>query len=893
MGKKAISNFRHRLLLTVCLLFITCSGIFAQSGITADFKDAPLKVVLESISNQSKFKFVYTDELKVDGYNKVTVVSKNESAQNLFNKVFNPINISYTIKGNQVVLGVIKTEAIQSTQKNASQTAKIHGLITESENGESLPGVTIQNITRNKAISSDLDGKYVIDAAQGDKLLFSSIGMANYEVVVGKQAVLNVVLSPDAIALADVVVTGYQTLSKERATGSFNVVKVDQLEKPTSNIASRLVGTSAGVQTTTDADGNISFEIRGQTSLLASAQPLVVVDGFPIQGGFSSINPNDVESVTILKDAAAASIWGAKSANGVIIVVTKTGNKGKKGEVKVDVSTFWKFSPKLDLDYMDPVASSAEVVEYERKGFRANGFFGCGYFRPNEDSYQDYAAHSLAVTAINENRLGYLSTEEMDNTLRSLSKLSNRDQIRDYILDSPFAQQYNINISTSTERASHMLSLMFENSNSNYQGDNKDKYNIAYRTNVKMFKWLDFSFGGNFNMVNSRKNSVSWTGDSPYQMLVNEDGSRTNVSGYYMPNINRHVPTGSFPYSDWSYNPLTEREGRSYKNTLINYRVQAGLTAKIIKGLTVDSKVQYEQILENYKNIDDESTYIVRNNVNTTSTWDKKTNNVTANLPSGGTLKQGKTSQDYYSWRNQVNFNRGFNDDKHQISFIAGAEISSLVIQGTGNPTTYGYNNDKLTVGQFPNGVGGSGVYKLTNWQGRSQKFAYTNSYSYSTERYFSLYANASYTFNKKYTVSGSARTDASNLITDDPKYRYAPFWSVGVNWNIMQENFMKNIEWLDRLSIRATYGYNGNVDRSTSFMPLIKVYSTQDSYIQDFTASISSYGNPALRWEKTGSFDLGIDYAMFNGKLYGKIDFYNKKGKDLIVSMSIPSVNG
>lgn len=885
MGK-TIFNFGRKVSLILCLVFVICPGLFAQSGITVHFKDTPLKVVLGSISDQSKYKFVYTDELNVDGYT-ITVDSDNESAPALFNKIFKPLNISYAIKGNQVVLGIIKQNAVS---RPSGQT-QVTGTVVESETGEPLPGVTVQNVTKNTVVSADLDGKYSINAAAGDKLKFSSIGMADYETIVGKSDLLNVAMNPDAIALSDVVVTGYQTLSKERATGSYAIIKSEQLEKPTSNIASRIVGTTAGVQATTDENGDVSFEIRGQTSLYANAQPLVVVDGFPIQGGFSSINPNDVESVTILKDAAAASIWGAKSANGVIIVVTKKGSKNKKGDVRVDVSSFWKYSPKLDLDYMNPLASSAETVDYERRGFTPQGFFGSTWL-PNEDNYRDYSAHSLAVTALNENRLGYLSDSEMEAILQKLSVMDNRKQIKDYILDNPFTQQYNINISGSTERADHMLSLLFEDGNNNYQGNRRSRYNISYRTNVKVFKWLDFSFGGNFYMTQAKNNEVPWSG-SPYQMLINEDGSRADVSTYYKPNIQRHVPTSLFPYDDWSYNPITERENRDYRTKTINYRAQAGLTAKIIEGLTLDSKIQYEQILTDVKNIDSENTFRVRNTINTASTWDMDNNKVTANLPKGGFLEQNKNTKDAYNWRNQVNFNRGFNDNKHQISFIAGTEISSIVYQTTTSPRTYGYNDDKLTVGQFPNGVGGSGAYKLTNWQGNNQTFAYTHQYTYTTERYFSLYANASYTFDGKYTVSGSARTDASNLITDDPKYRYAPFWSVGASWALSEESFMKGAAWLDRLAVRLTYGYNGNVDRSTSFQPLINVGTTQDIFIQDYTASVSSYGNPELRWEKTGSFDFGVDFSMFNGKLYGKLDVYNKKGKDLIVSMSIPSING
>ncbi len=893
-----ISGIRHKIILFLCLMMIATATAFAQSGIKLDFKQAPLKTVLESISNQSKYKFVYTNEFKINDYS-VTVNSNNDDLKKMLSSVFTPLSISYEIKGDQIILGVIRKQE-QAPAKKTTVT----GVIIEEDNGEPLPGVTVQNITTNIITASDMDGKYDIVANAGDKLLFSSIGLTSVEVVVGKSALVNVYMKPDAIALSDVVVTGYQTISKERATGSFDLIKAEQLEKPTSNIASRIVGTSAGVQTKLDKDGNIMFQIRGQSRLVdkdEDMQPLIVVDGFPITGDFSSINPNDVENITILKDAAAASIWGAKSANGVIVITTKSGKNAKKGDLKVEVSAFWKVSPKLDLKYNRNLASSAEVIDYEQRGFSTN-FFG-GPWAPVENSSISDALrkqYSLAVTAMNEHRLEQISTEQLNETLARLGKLDNSDQLKKYVLDNPFTQQYNVNIAGNTGRSTQMLSLMFEQNNGNFKGVSNDRYNVGYRTNVNIFKWLDFTFAGNFYMVNGKNNDGTYSdgagnplGYSPYQMLVDESGNRNNIARYYMPNMERYVPMSSFPYSDWSYNPLTEMESKNKKSEKYNVRAQAGLAVKIIEGLTLDTKLQYEYIKEFVKNIYNENSYFVRKTVNEASTWDQKTGKITPNLPKGGILDQSKNDMNSYNWRNQLNFNRSFDGNKHFVSFIAGTEMYNIVHQTTTFPYTYGYDDDKLTVGTFPNGVGGSGAFTLKDWMGNNQTFNYTNKFKYSTERYFSLFGNASYTYDQKYTISGSYRTDASNLITDDPKYRYAPFWSVGASWNISQEKFLKNVKWLDRLGLRATYGYNGNVDRTTSFNPLININGTQNSYIQDYTATIGSYGNPSLRWEKTGSLDVGVDFAMFTGKLYGKLDFYNRQSKDLIVSMSIPSING
>ena len=773
----------------------------------------------------------------------------------------------------------------------AQQGRVISGVVTD-EQGETLPGATIIIKESQRGTITDFDGNFRLTLGGDDRtLVVSFVGMETQEVVIGNQTRFDISLQPGAETLDEVIVTGYQTISRERATGSYNIISSDQIEKPAVNIGQRIVGTSSGVQTTTDVDGNVAFEIRGQSSLVAAAQPLIVVDGFPIQGNLNSVNPNDIANITILKDAAAASIWGARSANGVIVITSKSGASKERG-VNVEFNSFMQYSPKMDVAYLNPYASSPEVIDYEQRGFETNFFGGPWSPIPNSNTSLT-GSYSKAVEAMNEHRLGFISSAELEGVLADLRSRDNRDQIKDHLLQNPFTQQYNLSVATSGERANNMLTLLYENRARNYAGNDNAKYHVGFRSNVDLFSWLDFSFLGTFVMDDANNNGEFYTG-SPYHMLVNDDGTRANVPNtFYWPNIVRHVPYESFPYTNWGYNPITEREARDRNSKTINSRLQAGLTFKFMEGLTLDSRIQYELLNVDRKDIYSEESFLVRSTVNRASSWDRATDIITDNLPMGGFLDQSRSYMNSYNWRNQLNFNREFFDGRDFLSFIAGTEVYSIVSETVGNPRTYGYNDETLTVGTFPNGVGGSGDYRLNNWLGSSQTFAYTNSYTYNTDRYFSLFGNASYTINNKYTLSGSVRTDASNLITDDPKYRYAPFWSLGASWALSKEEFMQDADWLDRLMVRTTYGFNGNVDKSTSFMPLINVSSTQNSYIHDYTATVGSFGNPSLRWEKTGSVDLGLDFSMWRGKLFGKVDFYNKKGRDLIVSMSIPAVNG
>ncbi|MFB0973560.1 MAG: hypothetical protein QMB59_03205, partial [Bacteroidales bacterium] len=342
----------------------------------------------------------------------------------------------------------------------------------------------------------------------------------------------------------------------------------------------------------------------------------------------------------------------------VIVVTTKKGSNLKKGEVKVDAQVFWKYSPKIDWAYANPLATSAETIEYEKAGWSdGKGFFGSGYWLPNEDTYQDWGDHSLAVTAMNEYRLGKISESEMNATLSKLSSQNNSGQIKKYMLANPFTRHYNVDIQQSTDRATNVLSLMYDHQDFSLKGNDSGKYNVGYRTTVKLFSWLDFTFNGNYNLNKTRNNAIS-LGDlqslSPYQMLVNSDGTRnTEMYGVdgelYGPNILRNVASYNFPYSDWTYNPISEREGRDYRTDRTDVRAQAGLTFHLLPGMTFDSKFQYENIDTYTKDINDATTAYVRTTINEAASWDHTTNNVTSNLPKGGMLTQSKSNVNSYN----------------------------------------------------------------------------------------------------------------------------------------------------------------------------------------------------------------------------------------------------
>ena len=731
---------------------------------------------------------------------------------------------------------------------------------------------------------------YSITAKESDNLLFSCLGYEDTILPVGKSTVINVTMNEDSEELQSVVVTGYQTISKERATGSFDILSKNQIEKPTGNISSRLIGAAPGLSYSQDVYGNPTFLIRGESTFSAGTAPLVVIDGFPVESQFESLNPNDVESITILKDAAAASIWGAKSANGVIVITTKNASvaANDKPVVNVEYSGFYKVSPRLNLDYALSQASTSDIIDYEVNNYSR---WSADLFWPEESDY--YGGNDVVYNLLNEARLGHMSQSDAMAKINALRSVDNYDQIQEYLLQNASTHQENLSITIGTKRSQSAFSVLYQNDDRIEKLNQSKKLNVSFRNRTNLFKWLDFNINGTYNYTRSNNSGIGIPDLSRFENIADANGNLIRYDGgIYLPYVERYVTPGSFPYEDWTWNPVEEAQNRNLMSYSTLARIQGGLTFKILKGLSIDTKAQYELIQGRSHNYYNENTFYVRDMVNEASTWDRTSGKVTQNLPSGGILSQSHNQTGILTLRAQANFNRTF-AEKHSFAAVAGVEGTDNVYQKWGHPNTYGYNDNTLTVGTFPNGPGGTGNLALKNWQGSNQTFGYVNSFSYTTDRYFSAFANASYTYDGKYTVSASARTDASNLITDDPAYRYAPFWSVGASWQLGKENFMKNVSWVDVLTLRATYGHNGNVDKSTTFKPLINPSATPNANTKEYTATMSSYGNPALRWERTKTFDVGVDFALLDGKLHGKFDVYNKKSIDLISEKTLPYVQG
>lgn len=902
-SKRTIMRINLTCIVLLVNLIQVSASTYAQK-INLTKSNISLQQLFKEIKSQSGYDFLYEpNELK--SARRVSVNAANTDLKVLLDNVFADQPLMYAIDQNTIVVRKKKADFLDKVLF-LFKAITIKGVVL-SEDGGPLPGATITVKNGTKIVITNSKGEFELSGVEAHTVIVVSfIGYKSQEVVVGNGKPLRIQMEPESSSLEGVMVTGYQKISKERATGSFSQVNRETLDRrPVSNLSTALQGTVAGMQAKENADGSVDFLIRGNTSLYADRKPLVVVDGFPISNSdFSDINPNDVESVTVLKDAAAASIWGARAANGVVVVVTKRAKENQK--LSITANVFSRIANRTDLDQVLTQANSADHIAYERLAYEKNWVLS-----PYAGSFGDITKSlTLAQELLYANSAGKISTADMNAGLESLSKINNRSQVQDLLMRKAILNQFNVNLQSGTERSKTYVSLMYENNKGGFIKNGYDRMNLNFNNDFKISNRVSFNLVANLQYKDQESSGASIDEIeqlSPYELLLNSDGSYgTNLKNYNREQL-ALIPTGKFTYADWSYNLLREVNGRSLKSETLNARIQAGLNVKIIDGLTFDTKLQYERGKTDYNDFYDESSFYVRGLVNSMTEYNNGTKTVgKAYIPKGGILKGREFTRsngtkydvnnldlESYLLRNQFNFDKNIGT-KHSISVIAGMEMAQYTTNQRANPYVYGYYSDKLQATTPPYGYGSS-VDQFKNFQGTNGVTVPGGNtvFDWGRTKYVSFYSNASYTYDNKYTLTGSIRSDASNFITDDPKLRWSPLWSVGAKWNMKNENFMDNIGVVDRLDLRLTYGKNGNVDGSTSTKALLNIGSSLNASTGTITGTVADNGNPFLRWEKTASTNFGIDFALLNNKLFGSIDLYNKQGEGIIGTVALAAATG
>jgi TonB-linked outer membrane protein, SusC/RagA family len=869
------------------------ASVHAQK-ITLSIDKAPLKAVFIEIEKQSGFEVWYNNNLLKD--TKPVSIKMSADLKSVLDKVFTDQPLTYEIVDKTIV---IKRKPVSVVEKITKfiKAIKITGTVTD-EKGNPLVGVTVRLKGTSTTTVTGRNGKYIIEVPDENAILqFSYVGFQTVEQIVQGNQKVDMSLK-EAISKLDefeVVSTGYQTLPKERATGSFVQINNDLLNRRIStNILERLDGITPGVffngttKTTVSTvlnNPNYGITIRGQNSFSSTtAQPLIVVDNFPYEGEISNINPNDIESITILKDAAAASIWGARSGNGVIVITTKKGAKNQK--MKVELNTSVTVIQKPDLFYNPGFLNPDSYISAEKN------LFDAGFFNSDMNNKSTRPTVSPAVEIFAKQRSGTISAAEAEAQLNGLRGNDVRRDFDKYFYRQGVNQQYALGIRGGSENLAYYLSAGYDKNLASLTENSYNRISVNSTNTYTPVKNLDITAGINYSQNKSTENNdfaykqFSTVGTKygsvfPYARLADVSGNALAIpNGIRLSYLDEMEANG---FLDWHYRPLDDIRSNDNNTKINDLLLRISGKYKILPELSVELLYQNERQLIDRKNYKSQETYYTRNLINKFSSLDASTGKINYIFPLGGILTQGRYDWISNNFRGQLDYQKKF--AKHEVNAIAGAEIREIKSDGSSR-LAYGYED------QFGTSV--STLDFLTNYptfpSGSARIPSLPSDISGFLNRYISYYANAGYTYNDKYTLTLSGRKDGANLFGVNTNERITPLWSAGAGWDISKEPFYQS-NLMPYLRLRASYGFNGNVNREgTAF--LTGTYTT-DPITGARIITGATAPNPDLRWEKIKNINIGIDFATKNNVIRGTLEGYYKNGFDLFQQTDLAPQTG
>lgn len=754
-----------------------------------------------------------------------------------------------------------------------NQAQLISGKVNTEQTTVSPLNITIRSVNSKRAVTTKPDGTFQISIPQlPDTLIISYVGYQTLRVPITiNTRDLNLYLKAQVLQLNEVMInTGYQTVKQNEVNGS--TVSLDSKalnQQAGTNILQRLDGVTSGLSFTTGkSNGNpqntTNISIRGLSTINGPLDPLIVLDNFIYEGDINNINPNDIENVTILKDAAAASIWGARAGNGVIVITSK---KGKFNQpLKVGFNSNVIISAKPDL-YHSPQMSSADYIDVEQF------LFNKGYFN-NQITSTPYAALTPAVELFLKSRQGQISKADSARQINALKAVDSRDEYSKYFYKQAVTQQYALNLRGGSSNQNYNLSAAYDHTSDEVYNQ-FSKINLKADHTFRPVQGLTLTTGLYYTSSNSTSgrpsyNSIQVYGRQPnYLRFADANGNPVSLATTYREAYTDTVGNGKL--LTWRYYPLEDYKHNTTKTKQQEIYANAGLNYKLTSYLNIDAKYQYQKQTNDAENLSDLESYNARNMINSFSQLNRATGIVRYIVPLGGIRTLNTTNVESHTLRAQLNFNQSWND--HDVSVIAGGETRQAQGYSNGN-ALYGYYADPLSsanvdfVNAYPNFI-----------TGNTESLSANRSLSNSVYRFVSTYANASYSFKKRYLLTGSARQDGSNIFGASTNDKWKPLWSAGLGWNVSEEEFYK-VKWLPFFKLTATYGHSGNVDLSRSALP-VAAYGNYAATNLRF-ARISTINNPELRWEQSAQLNFRTDFATRGQVLTGTIEYYRKKGTDL-----------
>ena len=757
---------------------------------------------------------------------------------------------------------------------------RLKGRVVDAQTQEPLAGATIKVKETNSSTISNSDGYFELNLPKGDyqlSIIYLSYHTKEQSLTIPfvGNLLISLQVKENTLQEVNVVSTGYQTLPKERATGSFTTINTKLFnEQVGTNVLDRLEAIANGVSVFRNNSTRTSqLMVRGLSTINGPTSPLIILDNFPYEGNIDNINPNDIKSITILKDAAAASIWGVRAGNGVIVINTKTGSYGQA--LKIQTNTNLTIGNKPNIGYLQTMTAT-DYIDFEKY------MFSKGYYNSQISSNRSPAL-SPVVDLLARVQQGVLSKEVADQQINEMRNNDVRDEYEKYMYQRSVNQQYYLNVSGGNNQLAYVFATGYDENVSNL-ADNFSRLNLRSDAMFNPIKNLQLNVGLTYTASRNHSGKSAYgaiVGLTPYQLLKDQNDEPVAVSQTYSQQFKETVAaTGQF--LDWNYYPLTDDQF-NYTNAKTQ-DVMANFSAKydFNKALNFTLRYQHEKQTSDSRNLYDEQSYFSRNLINSFTQINGST--VKNIIPNGGILDQRNGLLTANSFRAQLNFDHTWR--KHNLVVLTGYETREIKSESF-SFRTYGYNNELLT---------GTAVDYLTLYPNYVTKInariPAANGFSGTLNRFVSLFANGAYTFSDKYIFSASIRRDASNLFGVNVNDKWTPLWSTGLSWLTSKEHFYTS-KFLPYLKLSATYGYSGNVDPSKSAVTTIAYGGANNIYTNTPFSSVSNFYNPDLRWEKLRTINIGLDFKLHQNRVAGSVAFYLKSAKDLYASVPIDYTTG
>jgi TonB-linked SusC/RagA family outer membrane protein len=719
------------------------------------------------------------------------------------------------------------------------QQVTVRGTVTDASTGEALPGVNVVIPGSTVGTMTDASGKYSLEVPNASvRLQFSFIGYVTQEAVLGGQSTLNVAMTSDVAQLSEVVVVGYTSQKKSALTGAITAVNMADLDKQrVPDVAQLLQGQVVGVQVTqsTGAPGDdISIRIRGEGTI-GNNSPLFIIDGIPSRE-ISFLNPSDIQSMTVLKDAAAAAIYGSRASAGVIVITTKSGIKGKAN---------------LDISYYNGIQKVANLPTMLNT---------TQYMNKMEESW---------------NNSGYSGTNPYTAD-KSRTDLANTDWLHELFVPGK-SQNLQLSASGGTDKIQYLISGGYYGQDGIviYDHDKYQRYN--FRTNINANITDRFKVGTNLQLSNTMQDKISSKGDAPG--VIRHAFIRPPVIAVFKdindPTYKEKDPFTDLPFYvnndqanggwqsdkyEWSQNPVAlayftndkRSNFKTFGNIYAEYAFLKDKELKLRTNLGVDLNMTHNKAFnENFGDDDGGG-----------NATDKGTGR--QNRPSN--LNEDRGQETTITWNNTLNYSKII--QKHSFSALVGSEFI------TNYSSSIGASRSRFDYVTAPFQYIDYGGSQVDLWNGGSA----------SEWALFSVFGSINYNYDNRFLVTGSIRGDASSRFAENNQWGYFP--SVSAGWRISQEKFMKDVSWISDLKLRASTGSLGNQEIDNySYLTLLR--RSGDQYI------ISRYGNPDLKWETTKQNNIGLDLGLFKNKIYLSADYFKKTTSDILLPISLPALVG